>query len=64
MVTAHPRTAIKDAILATVSEDLDADAVQGVEWAALADTRAAYRSRQTGDVPDWDDYLQASRVAL
>lgn len=47
----NPRTSIRDAILASVSPGLDEDAVKGVEWAAVEDTRI---STYAGRFPPWD----------
>lgn len=60
------RTQIRDCILAGVNEDLGIDAVESIEWAAVDDTVAAVRRRES-DLPghaalvDWDTYR---RVAL
>jgi len=54
-----PRTAIRDAILDGVSAGLDADAVQGVEDAAVSATEAACKNREP-----LLDFAEYSEVAL
>lgn len=61
-MTQHIRTEVRDAILAVVSDDLDADAVQGVEWIATRDTVAAIRDPRPRLV-DWETYNRAGEVA-
>lgn len=56
-----PRTTLRDAVLAQVSPELDADAVCAVEWAALDDTRAAVLNHH--ELLDFDEY-QAAAAAL
>jgi len=58
MVHANPRTTIEDAILATVSEELDADAVRGVEDVTLSATEAACLDKHY--LLDFDEYLEVA----
>lgn len=63
------RTAVRDAVLAGVSDHLDGDAVQGVEWASIDDTRRVAQSRAfpvAGGVVlgpvDWAEYDAVGRA--
>jgi len=54
----HPRTAVKDAILASVSEGLDDDAVRGVEDVSVTATEAACLSRH--ELLDFAEYREVA----
>lgn len=62
MTGMHPRTTVRDAVLADLSEGLDDAAVQGVEWAAVEATVAAVRDRQPKLI-NWETYRDAE-IAL
>lgn len=54
----NPRTAIRDAVLANVSAELDDEQVRGVEWAAVENARAACFA--PGPLLDFDEYREVA----
>jgi len=54
----NPRTTIRDAVLDGVTEDLDADAVHGVEDATVTATETACLN--SGPLLDFDEYWEVS----
>jgi len=56
MTHTNPRTTVYDAILASVSEGLDADAVRGVEDVSVTATEAAARNRYP--LLDFEEYMR------
>lgn len=54
----NPRTAVRDVILAGVSDGLDADAVRGIEDVSLSSTEAACLSGH--NLLDWDEYREVA----
>lgn len=54
------RTAIRDAVLANVSEELTDEQVRGVEWAAIENARAACFTNPGGQLLDWEEYREVA----
>lgn len=56
--TFRPRTAVRDAVLSDVTDELDADAVAAVESCAIDATEAACLSYD--NLLDWGEYREVA----